>query len=80
MPSKRDVIAEVHEAFNADELKTIDPIGESPSLARVAVDAVLDLHSQWQMWCYECSRRRAMKVIFPCETVKVVLKAAGLKE
>lgn len=76
MPSKRDVIAEVHEAFNADELKTI----ESPSLARIAVDAVLDLHSQWQMWCYECSRRRAMKVIFPCETVKVVLKAAGLKE
>lgn len=77
MAIKRDVFEEVHEAFNNDL---------THSLARAAVDAVLDLHHEYQDHCYACSSKIAVSawprgaVRFPCPTVKAVLKAAGLPE
>ena len=79
---KPDVFDLVHEAFDRGEVATRDPVGESPSLSRQAVDAVLDLHHEYKGHCYECSQRIALPnwprgaVKFPCSTVQAILKAA----
>lgn len=70
----------VHEAFDADEQKTRDPVGESPSLARKAVDAVLDVHHEFKGHCFECSKGVStsswprMATQFPCRTVQAILE------
>lgn len=66
-----DVFETVHESFNKDT---------THSLARKAVDAVLDLHHEYKEHCFHCSRgvntpnwpRGAVR--FPCPTVVAVLK------
>lgn len=69
MPTKPDVYEMVHVAFSAE-----------PGLARVAVDAVLDLHHEYRGHCYQCSRGVPTSswprgaVAFPCPSVRVILE------
>lgn len=71
MPTRRDFHEEVHEVLNADT---------THSLARKALDAVLDLHYNYaEGYCRECSRGKTLlKVQVPCPTVKAALKELGL--
>lgn len=68
---KLDVFEEVHVALDA-----------MPQNARATVEAVLDLHHEYNGGCVECSRKAAVTnwpagaVNFPCRTVTRILEVS----